>query len=83
MQCVGTYLPGRAVSFFNTNNFSEPQVLPAVEFYFNTFPRETLTASPQKWVLDSMGIFSLEKLLFIRKCNTEMLSPEAAIKSVL
>ena len=63
-----------AVSLFNTNNSAELQVLPELEFSFNTLP-QTLTGSLLKFVSDyNVGVSLLEKLHFIWKCMTEMTS---------
>ena len=54
-----------AVSLFNTNNSAELQVLPELEFSFNTLP-QTLTGSLLKFVSDyNVGVSLLEKLHFI------------------
>ena len=60
-----TSLSAIAVSFFNTNNSAELQVLSAVKFSSNSLPRQNLAASLQNCVSDSTGCFSVEKLLFI------------------
>ena len=51
-----------AVPFFNTNNLAQFQVLPAIEFSFNSFSHSTLTSFLQKFVSDCT-----EGVIFPRK----------------
>lgn len=55
-----------AVSFFNTDNFAELQILSATEFSCSTLPDQTLTGFLQKCVSDSIEKLP-ERLLFARE----------------
>ena len=57
-----------AVLFFNRNNFSEAQVLSAIEFSCNTFATLKFNSSPTKELSDSTAgvFFSARKTTFLK-----------------
>lgn len=52
-----------SMSFFNQNNFAELHVLPTKEFFFNTWPGQTLVASLPVSQISSQVFFLQGKLL--------------------
>ena len=71
-----------AVSLFNTNNSAELQVLPELEFSFNTLP-QTLTGSLLKFVSDyNVGVSLLETSFYLKMYDRNDIAQDKNISPV-